>query len=138
MNNNILKYILIFFLIIISCNVERKKEKRVKTVDKVEINWGKKIDKYGNYFGISPSYLKALCVLECSGKKKIKPRFEKKVYKKLVQWLFKKIYFDDKKAVKYYKKANKMTKNSRFDKEVKESMSAQKAQRILKNKKQKF
>lgn len=50
---------------------------------RVETNYGKQIDKIAPEFDLRPEYLKALIILECSGKQKIKPRFEKHVFKKL-------------------------------------------------------
>lgn len=50
---------------------------------KVEKNYGEKIEEYAEIFDLPPEYLKALAVLECSGDKKIIPRFEEGVYTKL-------------------------------------------------------
>jgi hypothetical protein len=50
---------------------------------KVEKNYGDEIEQYAVDFNLPPEYLKALAVLECSGEKNIKPRFEESVYKKL-------------------------------------------------------
>jgi hypothetical protein len=49
----------------------------------VEINYGEAIHSSALEFNINPSYLKALCMLESSGRKVIKPRFEKHVFEKL-------------------------------------------------------
>lgn len=49
----------------------------------VELNYGEAIQSSALEFNISSSYLKALCMLESSGRKVIKPRFEKHVYEKL-------------------------------------------------------
>lgn len=46
----------------------------------VEKNYGSEVEKYASQYQLPAPYLKALIVLESSGKKEIKPRFEKKVY----------------------------------------------------------
>jgi hypothetical protein len=48
-------------------------------------NYGDDIMLMADSFDISPYYLKALCMLECSGRKYIKPRFESHVFEKLKQ-----------------------------------------------------
>jgi len=53
-------------------------------VIRTEENYGASIDKLAEQFDLSPEYLKALIILECSGLKKIKPRFERHIYKRLV------------------------------------------------------
>jgi len=58
-------------------------EDRQAGLDKVEKNYGRAIDSAANVFNISPSYLKALCMLECGGRKKFDQRFEPHVYEKL-------------------------------------------------------
>ena len=52
-------------------------------LDMVEKHFGSDIDSAAQVFQIEPAYLKALCMLECSGKKAISPRFEAHVYKQL-------------------------------------------------------
>ncbi len=47
------------------------------------INYKDEVDKYAKEFDLPSSYLMALIILECSGKRKIKPRFEKKIYQQL-------------------------------------------------------
>lgn len=47
-------------------------------------NYGKEIDQIAKEFKINPSYLKALCMLESSGRKPVPPRFEKHVYRRLL------------------------------------------------------
>jgi len=49
----------------------------------VERNYGADIDKYSKEFGVSASYLKALTMLETSGRKNMPSRYEKHVYTKL-------------------------------------------------------
>lgn len=71
--------ILIFFLI--SCYTS---DENLSAFDKTEKYYGKKIEKYASEYKISVNYLKALVVLECSGKKNIPNRFEQGVYDKLV------------------------------------------------------
>lgn len=48
-------------------------------------NYGKKIEIYAKEFGLPAEYLKALVILECSGKRDFTPRFEKKVFERLKQ-----------------------------------------------------
>jgi len=55
-----------------------------EAVLRTEANYGAEIDKLAAQFDLSPEYLKALIILECSGLKKIKPRFERHIYKRLV------------------------------------------------------
>lgn len=52
-------------------------------LEQVEINYGKEIEKVAEEFELSAAYLKALCMLESSGRKYIKPRFEEHIYLKL-------------------------------------------------------
>lgn len=59
--------------------------------DMVLKNYGAAIDSAANVFGVSSSYLKALCLLECSGKKKFQQRFEEHVYRKLKKVKFKEL-----------------------------------------------
>jgi hypothetical protein len=55
-----------------------------EAVLRTEANYGAEIDKLAYQFDLSPEFLKALIILECSGLKKIKPRFERHIYKRLV------------------------------------------------------
>ena len=48
-----------------------------------ESNYGSGVEKVAEKYGLSASYLKALIVLECSGKKPVQPRYERHVFKKL-------------------------------------------------------
>jgi len=50
---------------------------------KTEANYGEDIVKYAKEYNLSPSFLKALVVLECSGNKPAGERFEPSVYQKL-------------------------------------------------------
>lgn len=50
---------------------------------RTERNYGKQVERIGEKFNLPVNYLKALIVLECSGRKKIPPRFEKHVFNKL-------------------------------------------------------
>ncbi|MCO6494763.1 MAG: hypothetical protein J5I91_03660 [Bacteroidetes bacterium] len=52
-------------------------------LEQVEINYGKNIELAAKTFNLPSHYLKALCMLECSGRKVVKPRFESHVYKRL-------------------------------------------------------
>ncbi|MDP2176104.1 MAG: hypothetical protein Q8K70_09380 [Bacteroidota bacterium] len=48
-------------------------------------NYGESINEAAETFDLPANYLKALCMMECGGAKKIKPRFEKHVFKRLKQ-----------------------------------------------------
>lgn len=71
-----LSFILILFCsFFISCQEWSRQQ--------VEKNYGSEVEKYALQYQLPAPYLKALIVLESSGKKEIKPRFEKNVYKDL-------------------------------------------------------
>jgi hypothetical protein len=53
-------------------------------VIRTQENYGAEVDKLAAQFDLSPEFLKSLIILECSGLKKVKPRFERHIYKKLV------------------------------------------------------
>lgn len=48
-----------------------------------EKNYGSKVDNLATEFNLPAEYLKALIILECSGRKKVPFRFEKNVFNKL-------------------------------------------------------
>ena len=52
-------------------------------VIRTEENYGAEIDKLAARFDLSPEFLKALIILESSGLKHVKPRFEKHIYRRL-------------------------------------------------------
>ncbi|MCC6818868.1 MAG: hypothetical protein IT245_08255 [Bacteroidia bacterium] len=52
-------------------------------IDKVRSNYGYQIDSAATIYQINPAYLKALCMLECGGRKVFSQRFEPHVYRKL-------------------------------------------------------
>jgi hypothetical protein len=52
-------------------------------VIRTEENYGAEIGRLAAKFDLSPEFLKALIILECSGLKKVKPRFERHIYKRL-------------------------------------------------------
>lgn len=54
------------------------------TLEAVSINYGSAIDLEAKKHGVESAYFKALCALECSGRKRIPPRFEKHTYRKLM------------------------------------------------------
>lgn len=58
-------------------------EDRKIGIDKVEENYGNAIDSAAAVFNINPKFLKALCMLECGGRKVFDQRFEPHVYRKL-------------------------------------------------------
>lgn len=57
--------------------------KESNDLERTEINYGREVDRVAQNMGYEPSYFKALIVLECSGRKKFKPRFENHVFEKL-------------------------------------------------------
>ena len=54
-------------------------------LEAVEINYGNKIELYAKKHELNSDFLKALCMLECGGRKKIPSRFEPHVYKRLIR-----------------------------------------------------
>jgi hypothetical protein len=58
-------------------------EDRKAGLEMVTKNYGSKIDSCATLFNISPEFLKALCMLECGGRKVFDARFEPHVYEKL-------------------------------------------------------
>jgi len=54
-------------------------------LEAVEINYGKQIEKEAIKRNLDPNFLKALCMLECSGRRKVPSRFERHVYKRLLE-----------------------------------------------------
>jgi hypothetical protein len=55
-----------------------------QAVIRTEANYGKQIDKLAAQFDLSPEFLKSLIILECSGLQKVKPRFERHIYRRLL------------------------------------------------------
>lgn len=47
-------------------------------------NYGTEIEKLAAQFDLSPEFLKSLIILECSGLKNVKPRYERHIYHRLV------------------------------------------------------
>ncbi|MDI1233692.1 MAG: hypothetical protein PSX81_05385 [bacterium] len=58
-------------------------EDRKSGLEQVSKNYGTSIDSCAAIFEISPEYLKALCMLECGGRKEFAQRLEPHVYNKL-------------------------------------------------------
>ncbi|MES2617245.1 MAG: hypothetical protein V4613_05165 [Bacteroidota bacterium] len=58
-------------------------EDRKSGLEMVAKNYGNTIDSCATLFKLSPQYLKALCMLECGGRKVFDQRFEPHVYEKL-------------------------------------------------------
>ena len=56
---------------------------RVSAFKMTETNYGAEVEEIALKYGLPAPYLKALIVLECSGKKPVKPRYEKHIFKKL-------------------------------------------------------
>ena len=52
-------------------------------LDMVEKNYGAAIDSASRILGLPSGYLKALCMLECGGRKRFEQRFEPHVYERL-------------------------------------------------------
>ena len=48
-----------------------------------ESNYGSEVEEVAEKYGLPAPYLKALIVLECSGKKPVKPRYEKHIFNRL-------------------------------------------------------
>ena len=48
-----------------------------------EVNYGSEVDRVSNEFDLPANYLKALIVLECSGRKNVPSRYEKHVFHRL-------------------------------------------------------
>lgn len=68
-------------------------------------NYKSQVDLYADKYNLPSSYLMALIMLECSGRKAVTPRFEKKIYKQLLDLKNKKIdHFEDLTPIdlKYY------------------------------------
>lgn len=68
------------------CNIESEKNKTNSDIGGTEAalaNYKYDVLQAAKKYELQPSYLMALIMLECSGKKNIKPRFEKHVYRKL-------------------------------------------------------
>ena len=56
---------------------------QVKAFKMTESNYGSEVDEIAAKYDLPAPYLKALIVLECSGKKPVKPRYEKHIFNKL-------------------------------------------------------
>ena len=52
-------------------------------VIRTEENYGAEIEKLAAQFNLNAEFLKALIILECSGLKHVKPRFERHIYRRL-------------------------------------------------------
>ncbi len=81
-------FILVFGLFARHCyDSEDKKQVKLTTeeitVNRVMKNYKKKVLSLSKTFDLPPSYLLALIMLESSGKRKVKARYEKSIYQKL-------------------------------------------------------
>jgi len=56
---------------------------RVNAFKMTESNYGSEVEEIAEKYDLPAAYLKALIVLECSGKKPVKPRYEKHIFIKL-------------------------------------------------------
>lgn len=86
----ILFFVLLSAVLVIVWVVPKFKKGRAYTdqdrkggVEMVEINYGHTIDSVCRIFNLPPAYFKALCMLECSGRKAFDQRFESHVYERL-------------------------------------------------------
>jgi len=66
-----------------STNKESSIDEEKAGIEAAIVNYKTEVDKYAAEFNLPAPYLMAVIMLECSGRKNIKPRFEKEVYKKL-------------------------------------------------------
>jgi hypothetical protein len=82
--------VIVYVLPRMSSKVYVSPEDRRSGTTQVIKNYGADIDSVATTFNISASYLKALCMLECGGRKIFQHRFEPHVYRKL-----KKVKFGD-------------------------------------------
>ena len=64
-------------------NVGKKQSAPVGGVEGAYVNYGRDVKRLAREFNLSPSYLMALIMLECSGASDVPPRFEKHVFTKL-------------------------------------------------------
>ena len=76
-------FALVYAIPTIQMKVHGTEEEKKGGKDMVLKNYGSAIDSAANIFKINPSYLKALCYLECSGRKVFDHRFEPHVFKRL-------------------------------------------------------
>ena len=79
----IIMFGVIAVLIFALFNVGKKQSSSAGGVDGAYVNYGRDVKRLAREFDLSPSYLMALIMLECSGKNDVPPRFEKHVYEKL-------------------------------------------------------
>ncbi|MBN1253375.1 MAG: hypothetical protein JXR51_00170 [Bacteroidales bacterium] len=80
-------YAIVFIFIIISTilyNNPKDEDEFKNGYDRANHNYKIKIDTLSKHFNLPKEYLMAVIVLESSGKKNVTPRFEKKVYEKLL------------------------------------------------------
>lgn len=74
-------YILLFISLITITSCDNIFQKSVYY--RTEKNYGKEVDKLAIEFNLPSEYLKALIILECSGKRNVPSRFEKHVFNRL-------------------------------------------------------
>jgi len=80
-------YFFVFISIILAVIFFSKKQKANDNKGGYEFatkNYKHQIDSLSKHFNLPSSYLMAVIMLESSGRKKVKPRFERKIYKKLL------------------------------------------------------
>jgi hypothetical protein len=76
-------FAIVYAIPTIQLKVHGTDEERKGGKEMVLKNYGAAIDSAAHVFNINPSYLKALCYLECSGRKVFDHRFEPHVFRKL-------------------------------------------------------
>lgn len=76
-------FTLVYLIPTIKYKAAGSDEDRKGGVDMVIKHYGTQIDSAANVFKIDPAFLKALCMLECSGRKVFDQRFEPHVFRKL-------------------------------------------------------
>ncbi len=82
--------LIIFSFLLLSLWWYKSKNRYHGKLRRTEINYGSEISQLAKQFQLSSAYFKALIALECSGLKRVPPRFERHIYKILKQVQLKK------------------------------------------------
>lgn len=80
-----------YWLIVANKNEDLNYESEKAGIDAAIKNYKDDVDKYAEEFDLPSAYLMAVIILESSGRKNVKPRFEQKIYQKLKDLKNKKI-----------------------------------------------
>ncbi len=93
-NNNRIRTIIFFFLIFLlslsifliwrESKLPPRKNNHAIGSNQVIDNYSKEIYKEANRLGLNPEYFMALCMLECGGRRPSPSRFEKHIYRRLM------------------------------------------------------